>query len=154
MSEKQFLLVDEQASKKLGQALGPLLKSGDIIALYGDLGSGKTTLTRSIIRFLMKDENLTIPSPSFALVQPYEIGQQLILHVDLYRIKRPNEVEELGLFDDENAIIFIEWPKNDPKLEAKANWQIFLDLNPDKTGRIAKILNKNKEIDLEKLEII
>ncbi len=152
MKIKQVFLPNEKATKKLAKAIGALLKSGDMIALYGDLGAGKTCFARAIIRFLMEDDNLNIPSPSFALLQPYQKDKQVILHVDLYRIKHPNEVEELGLFDDESAIIFIEWPQNAPALVKNADWKIYLEIGENGLGRIAKIENKSG-INLAELEI-
>ncbi len=152
MKIKQVFLPNENATKKLAQAIGVLVKAGDMIALYGDLGAGKTCFARAIIRFLMKDENLNIPSPSFALLQPYQKDKQVILHVDLYRIKHPDEVEELGLFDDENAIIFIEWPQNAPDLTKNADWQIYLETGENGLGRVAKVKSKH-EINLAGLEI-
>jgi len=94
-----------------GARLAPLLLPGDVIALEGDLGAGKTTLARGILRALgLAGE---APSPSFAIVQPYDPPEVRlpVLHVDLYRIEDPAEVEELGLDDArESGALLIEWP--------------------------------------------
>lgn len=96
----------------LGAAVAKRLRPGDVIGLSGPLGAGKTTLARAILMELgLKGE---APSPSFAIVQPYdppEVAMPL-LHVDLYRIEYPDEIEELGLYEDiAHRALLIEWPE-------------------------------------------
>ena len=98
------------ATESLGHAIAPLLKSGDVIALYGDLGAGKTTLARGILRGLGFEGD--VASPTFPIVQPYEDLPVPVWHVDLYRIEDPAELEELAL--DEalgEAALLVEWPE-------------------------------------------
>lgn len=106
-----FNLPSERASEMLMADLGLLLASGDVVALHGDLGSGKTTLARALIRYLANDVTLDVPSPTFTLVQPYELPAFTILHADLYRIGDAREVEELDLFDQPRTLLLLEWPE-------------------------------------------
>jgi tRNA threonylcarbamoyladenosine biosynthesis protein TsaE len=100
-----------EAMEALGMSLAIGLQPGDIIALTGGLGAGKTTLARGILRGLGYDEE--VPSPSFAIVQAYEppTVRLPLAHVDLYRLERAEEAAELGLEDwlDDGALV-IEWP--------------------------------------------
>lgn len=103
-------LPDLAATAKLGAAIAGQLAPGDAVLLRGDLGSGKTTLARAILTALGVDE--TVPSPTFTLVQTYETARFPVSHYDLYRLKRPSEMDELGLdeaLDDGAALI--EWPE-------------------------------------------
>lgn len=107
---KTVALPDLAATTALGAAIAGQLSRGDAVLLQGDLGSGKTTLARAILAALGVDE--TVPSPTFTLVQTYETPRFPVSHYDLYRLKRPSELDELGLdeaLDDGAALI--EWPE-------------------------------------------
>ena len=95
---------------EFGEELGRHLKSRDIVLLYGDLGSGKTTLTKGICRGLGVNRDEYIRSPSFTLVNIYQ-GVLTINHIDLYRLNSLNEIEELGLEENlfSNSVSIIEW---------------------------------------------
>ncbi|KQV08637.1 tRNA (adenosine(37)-N6)-threonylcarbamoyltransferase complex ATPase subunit type 1 TsaE [Devosia sp. Root105] len=110
MADQHLFLADDDATAAFGRRLAARLVPGDRLLLYGDLGAGKTALARSIIRALVGDDMLDVPSPTFALVQPYEAGEQSILHADLYRVVDEREVDELGLSDTPGAIVLVEWP--------------------------------------------
>ena len=107
-------LPDPAATEALGRALAPLLRVGDVIALYGDLGAGKTALARAVIRALPGPEGAAeeeVPSPTFTLVQTYERDPAPVWHVDLYRIEDPSELRELGLSEAfAEGITLLEWP--------------------------------------------
>lgn len=103
---------DPETTDAIGTVLAQLLAPGDFVLLHGDLGAGKSALARAIIRALLDDPGMTVPSPTFALVQPYP-G---IVHADLYRLSHEDELEELGLFDDDQSIKLIEWPARAPGL--------------------------------------
>jgi len=139
MGTERILLKDETATAALGRQLAATLGPGDLVLLAGGLGAGKTTLARAIVRALMLDPELEVPSPSFALVQPYERSDLVILHADLYRLADPRETDELGLFDRDDAIVLVEWPERAPDLAARADVAVTLDIPKDGQGRIAEI---------------
>src|SRR5688500_3237874 len=112
----QRLLTDDAATAALGAELAAELRPGDLVILQGDLGAGKTALARAIIRNLAGDPMLEVPSPTFALVQPYDSPAGPILHADLYRLGDPREVEELGLIDNPGAIVLVEWAERAPEI--------------------------------------
>ncbi len=132
-------LPDPAATNALGRVLAATLAPGDIVALEGGLGAGKTALARSTIRTLAGAPQMDVPSPSFALVQPYEAGDMHVLHVDLYRLADAREIDELGILDDDRAILLVEWPERAPDLAARATLSIRLDLDGTGDGRIAKL---------------
>lgn len=139
MGTERIHLADDDATAALGTRLASALKPGDLVLLEGGLGAGKTALARSIIRSLAGDPGLEVPSPSFALVQPYEASGTPVLHADLYRITSPREIDELGLFDRSDAIVLVEWPERVPELATQAAVTIRLSVPPDQQGRIAEI---------------
>jgi len=102
-------LTDEAATRAFGARLAAYLEPGEIIALSGDLGAGKSTLARALIRELGVSGE--IPSPTFTLLQQYDTPYLMIAHVDLYRIDDDSEIDELGLEDalDYGALV-VEWP--------------------------------------------
>ncbi|QPC86104.1 tRNA (adenosine(37)-N6)-threonylcarbamoyltransferase complex ATPase subunit type 1 TsaE [Mesorhizobium sp. NBSH29] len=130
-------LADERATVQLGQDLAAALRSGDVIALHGDLGAGKTTLSRGLIRALTADPTLEVPSPTYTLVQAYAAFVPL-QHFDLYRLTDRDELEEVGFHEaGENGIALIEWPEkagDDLRTDA-----VHLSLVHDAQGRIATI---------------
>ncbi len=103
-------LPDEAATLRFGARLAALLRRGDMLVLIGDLGAGKTTLVRGLIRSLCGDHT-DVPSPTFTLVQTYETGIGTLWHFDLYRLESPDEVRELGLEEALEDICLIEWPE-------------------------------------------
>ena len=105
-----MILKDEKATLALGRKLAPLLQAGDVVTLAGALSAGKTTLVRGLLGALgHKGE---VPSPSFAIVQPYEALNPPVWHVDLYRIENPSELDELGLDDIRgDGVLIVEWPE-------------------------------------------
>jgi len=139
MSAQTLFLADDDATADLGRRLATVLRPGDLVLLEGDLGAGKTALARSVIRTLVGDAGLDVPSPSFALVQPYEANGHPVLHADLYRIGSPREVDELGLFDRANAIVLVEWPERSDEVAAQATVAIRLMVPPGGEGREATI---------------
>lgn len=105
-----MILPDEQATQRLGAALGQLLLPGDVVTLSGPLGAGKTTLVRALLRAM--GEEGEVPSPSFALVQPYDELSPPVWHADLYRVEHPGELDELGLDEiRDDGVLLVEWPE-------------------------------------------
>lgn len=126
--------LDEPAMATAGAAIAAVLREGDVIALSGPLGAGKTTLVRGILAALGHPGE--VPSPTFAIVQPYDQLEPPIAHADLYRIEDPAELEELGLADFalEGALL-VEWPER----AGAALWPqaLRLSLQPLPDGRRA-----------------
>jgi hypothetical protein len=136
---KTLFLADDDATADLGRRLAAVLRPGDLVLLEGDLGAGKTALARTVIRTLVGDPGLDVPSPSFALVQPYEANSRPVLHADLYRIGSPREVDELGLFDRTDAIVLVEWPERSDEVIARATIAVRLAVPTGGEGRNATI---------------
>src|SRR5918999_1455176 len=105
------VLPDEQSTMRLMVDVASSLEPGDMLTLSGDLGAGKTTFARAMIRYLAGDESIEVPSPTFTLMQLYELPRFPVVHADLYRVSGASELTELG-FDDlpENAVLVVEWP--------------------------------------------
>jgi tRNA threonylcarbamoyladenosine biosynthesis protein TsaE len=123
-----ILLSDEAATERLGRALGARLRAGDVVALSGTLGAGKTTLARGVLRGLGFEGE--VASPTFPIVQTYDTVPPL-WHVDLYRIEQDDELEELGLGEARlDAAMLIEWPERLPRLWGDA-LRLSLDIRPD-----------------------
>ncbi len=105
----EISLKDEAATLALGARIARFLQPGDVIALTGDLGAGKTTFSRGCIRALTNEEE--VPSPTYTLVQTYDVDDFEIWHCDLYRLERPADVIELGFLDVvDDVVLLIEWP--------------------------------------------
>jgi tRNA threonylcarbamoyl adenosine modification protein YjeE len=104
-------LTDEQATRRLMVDIAALIEPGDLITLSGDLGAGKTTFARALIRYFAGDETVEVPSPTFTLMQTYELPRFNLVHADLYRLSGPGELAELGFEDaSEDAVTLLEWP--------------------------------------------
>ena len=115
MKEKTLTL-DLPGLEKFGEKLAQNLDNGNILCLFGELGSGKTTFARSVIRSIYKKQNFEAPhsikSPSFPILITYEVNNIEIYHYDLYRISNTSELFELNIFENlENSITLIEWPE-------------------------------------------
>jgi tRNA threonylcarbamoyl adenosine modification protein YjeE len=112
MTARTIHLATPEDSARLGQDLGLALRKGDLILLSGDLGAGKSTLARGLIRTIADDRDYEVPSPTFTIVQSYPELRLPISHVDLYRLSSAHEVDELGL--DEaltEGVVVVEWPE-------------------------------------------
>ncbi|UNE54263.1 tRNA (adenosine(37)-N6)-threonylcarbamoyltransferase complex ATPase subunit type 1 TsaE [Bartonella machadoae] len=122
-----FFLENEEATKLFAQDLALALRSGDLVTLQGDLGTGKSTIARTIIHTLANDNTLDVPSPTFTLVQSYQLPQFDIIHADLYRLSIPEEIDELGLYEArEKNILLIEWPEKGEDLLGQATFALTL----------------------------
>ncbi|MDD4616813.1 MAG: tRNA (adenosine(37)-N6)-threonylcarbamoyltransferase complex ATPase subunit type 1 TsaE [Alphaproteobacteria bacterium] len=106
----RLALPDLDATQRLAADIAPHLRQGDVIALSGDLGAGKTEFARALLKHLgVKGD---VPSPTFTLLQIYDVSGLHVSHFDLYRLKSPNELDELG-WDDalSDGVTLIEWPE-------------------------------------------
>jgi tRNA threonylcarbamoyl adenosine modification protein YjeE len=104
-------LPDEHATQRLAVDIANSPEPGDLVTLSGDLGAGKTAFARAVIRYLAGDPSLEVPSPTFTLMQTYDLRQFPLVHADLYRLSGSAELAELG-FDDlpDGAVVLLEWP--------------------------------------------
>ncbi len=129
-------LSDEAATARLGADIAMALAPGDLVCLSGEIGAGKSTLARALIRHLARDDELEVPSPTFTLCQRYELTPA-ISHFDLYRLSAPEEMEELG-FDEalSSGAVLVEWPERAGDALPQAGLTIRLDSGPD-GGRVA-----------------
>lgn len=129
-------LPDPAATEAFGASLAPLVRAGDVVTLQGELGAGKTSLARGLLAALgLAGE---APSPSFAIVQPYAPPEVAlpVLHVDLYRIDDPREIEELGLDDAlADSALLVEWPERAPGCWPEA-LALRLTIEPDGARRL------------------
>ena len=133
MSELTLHLADEEAMVAFGGHLARITQGHGLIFLEGDLGAGKTTLSRGIIRGL--GHSGAVKSPTFTLVEPYEIGGIRAFHFDLYRLVDPEELEFMGIRDyfDEDALCLIEWPQQGAGFLPKPD--LTITIRPHNTGR-------------------
>lgn len=120
-------LPDEHATVLLGRQLAgalPDAPGGMLVALEGDLGAGKTTLVRALLQAL--GHGGSVPSPTYTLVEPYDLPAGIVYHVDLYRIADAEELEFLGWTDLREGLVFVEWPDRASDLTAAADVVIHL----------------------------
>lgn len=135
-------LPDDDATARFGAELATDLQPGDIVSLEGDLGAGKTALARAIIRALAGDLALDVPSPTFALIQPYDTPKGSVLHADLYRLADAAEADELGLLDDPEAIVLVEWAARSPDVLDAVTVTVRLDIPPGGAGRQVSVTRR------------
>ena len=104
-------LPNEQATARFAIDIAAALEPGDLVTLSGDLGAGKTTFARALIRYLASDDTIEVPSPTFTLIQSYELPRFALAHADFYRLSGAAELAELG-FDDLSigTVVLLEWP--------------------------------------------
>ena len=124
-------LADEEATRRLMVDIAEAIKPGDVITLSGDLGAGKTTFARALIRHLAGDPTIEVPSPTFTLMQAYELPRFTLVHADFYRLGGPAELAELG-FEDiaPSTVTLIEWPDRAASVLPDARLDIALTLSP------------------------
>lgn len=104
-----MILADELDTEALGARLAAAVQAGDVISLTGPLGVGKTALARGLLAALGHEGE--VPSPSFAIIQPYDELDPPVWHVDLFRIDDVGELEELGLDAAADGVLIVEWPE-------------------------------------------
>lgn len=111
MAGIEYHLDDAEATESLGRRLAACQQAGLVVFLHGDLGAGKTTLVRGYLRGL--GHTGPVKSPTYALIEPYEMAQGNLYHLDLYRLADPEELEWIGLRDlfDGDSVCLIEWPQ-------------------------------------------
>lgn len=139
-TERAIVLADEAATVRLAEDLALILQPGDVIALHGDLGMGKSTLARALLRAFADDARLEVPSPTFTLVQTYDFPRLTIAHFDLYRLGGEDELDEIG-FDEaiRDGAALIEWPERAEDALPRDCAHLHLESGPDFNARIAQI---------------
>lgn len=132
-----FLLADENATMDFAQRLAAQLKPGMVIYLQGDLGAGKTTLVRAVLNALGYTGR--VKSPTYTLLEPYQVAEIDLRHFDLYRMNDEEEWESAGFRDEFNGqnIFFIEWPDKARNLLPPADVEIVFEILPQ--GRRVEI---------------
>lgn len=111
MGNKEIIIKNEKAMAELAASFAPTLKQGDVIALSGDLGAGKTSFTRALIHSVL-GKDINVPSPTFTLVQMYDFPNFPLYHFDLYRLEDSEEIWALGWEDALNeGVCIVEWPE-------------------------------------------
>ena len=137
-----LVLLNEGATHRLAGDVAAVLAPGDMVTLAGDLGSGKTTFARALIRHLVGDGSLDVPSPTFTLMQTYDLPRGSVIHADLYRVNAPEELVEMGFADlAADAIGLVEWPDRATQFLPADRIDVEFTLAPDlsPTERLARI---------------
>lgn len=134
---KPFFLTDSEATEQCGAKLWELLPEKSLVFLHGDLGAGKTTLVRGLLR--AAGVTGAIKSPTYALIEEYAIGERKIFHFDLYRLADAEELEWMGIDDylNQNALCFIEWSEKGAGVLPVAN--VNITLTTQDGGRLVQI---------------
>ena len=127
MSDAWTRELDLAGVLRFAELLALKLRPGDAVALSGELGAGKTTLARGLIRALLQDEAAEVPSPTFSLQQTYETPRFAVAHFDLYRLSDVGEVRELGLEDIRDEVAIIEWPERAAALLPDNRFDVLLE---------------------------
>lgn len=132
---QEWICTNEDETAKIAHEIASSIRFPSIILLNGDLGAGKTAFSRAFIRHLMNDLDLTVPSPTYTLVQVYD--DETIWHFDLYRMNAPDEIYDLGWEEALQAkLCLIEWPDRLGSLKPKNAINITIDVLQDDVRRI------------------
>lgn len=151
--EKSLILADEAATRQFGSRLSKTLiplEPPYLVFLEGALGVGKTTLVRGFLQGL--GHQGIVKSPTYTVVESYEIGQTQVVHFDLYRLSRPEELVAIGISEyfDTKAIVFVEWPSQGKGFLPKADLWIDLKMHGSKRVLNVKGFSERLSIEIEK----
>jgi tRNA threonylcarbamoyl adenosine modification protein YjeE len=138
----------EVKTAELAKKFSQILKKGDIVFFHGEIGVGKTTFIKHLINNFQKKNNLNlkeVTSPTFNLVNEYNVGSFIIQHYDLYRLNNSAEIKNIGLFENEKELLtLVEWPeKIETKVENKVD--LFFEYGEDFNKRYLYIVGLNNE---------
>ena len=135
----KLFIENSQETKDLAHFFADFLQPKDILLLFGDLGAGKTFFARSLIQFLMGTD-IEVPSPTFTLVQQYDTPKGNLYHMDLYRLKTPEEIVELGIEEAfATGVCLIEWPERLGPYKPKNCIELHFDFGDNENKRILNI---------------
>lgn len=139
-----------EAATTLAKTLAAHVKPGDVIALKGPLGAGKTTFARGFIQVFLKEEEI-VPSPTFTLVQHYDTAEFPIQHFDLYRIETKEELREIGLGEAiEECVCLVEWPEIAQEYLPKDTLMLELTYGEHENERVARLSGSPRWDDILK----
>ena len=140
---------EENNTKSVAEKFSKLIKQGDFILLSGNLGVGKTTFIKYVINFLQKVNKQKISevtSPTFTVINEYQIKKILIKHYDLYRIKNKKELNNLGIQESiKDQITFVEWPEIIKKIKIKNSINLIFEYKKNYSERYLSIISENKK---------
>ena len=149
---------EEKDTKSVAEKLSKLIKQGDFILLSGNLGVGKTTFIKYVINSLQKTNKQKISevtSPTFTVINEYQIKKILIKHYDLYRIKNKKELNNLGIQENlKDQITLVEWPEIVKKIKIKNSINLIFEYKKNYTERYLSIISKNRKYLNEFKQII
>ena len=138
----------ESSTAKFAREFSKVLKVGDVVLLHGEIGAGKTTFVRYLINSLEKKNRVKlgeITSPTFSILNEYEIKDITIRHYDLFRIRNSNEIENIGIYENiEDFITFIEWPEKIKK-KIKKKYNLYFKYNSKLNMRSLKVGKEPKQ---------
>ena len=138
---------EEKKTKNIAEIFSKNIKAGDVIFLYGELGVGKTVFVKYLINFLQLKNNQTItevPSPTFSLINEYDLNSLVIKHCDFYRIKYEKELNDLGIFENiTEQITIIEWPNIIKKYKLENKIELFFEYDKNYKNRFITLSSKD-----------
>lgn len=145
LDNDRLVLRDEDATLELGAALAALLEDGTVVHLQGELGAGKTTLCRGILRAL--GVRGAVKSPTFTLVEPYDLGDRWIYHFDLYRLADPSELEYIGIDDyfGDRDVCLVEWPERGEGFLPDCDLEVTLDVKGEGHSAVIRARSEKGE---------